>query len=398
LKQRFYPLDIFRGATVAFMILVNNPGSWSYVYAPLDHARWHGCTPTDLVFPFFLFAVGNAMAFTMPKLQQQGSAIFWKKTIKRAVLIFVIGLLLNWFPFVKYNEEGRLVVKDFAHLRILGVLQRIALCYFFSSIIIYYAKPAKAFIIGILLLLLYWAMCLFWGNPQDPFSLQGWFGTVIDSVILGKTHMYHGEGIAFDPEGLLSTLPAIMQVILGYLVSDYILQKRKRFDTASGASASIQENNLYIIVANLFVVAGILVFTGFCWDMVFPINKKIWTSSFVIYTTGIAIMVLATLIYVLEIKAQKRAWSRFFDVFGKNPLFIFVLSGVWVRLYGLVRIPDGIKDGKPVVKGLGGWMYDHIFVPAFGNMNGSLMYAVFHIAIFWSIAWWLDKKKIYIKV
>lgn len=376
------------------MILVNNPGSWSYVYAPLDHARWHGWTPTDLVFPFFLFAVGNAMAFTMPKLQQEGVGLFWKKTTKRAVLIFFIGLLLNWFPFVKYNEEGSLVMKDFAHLRILGVLQRIALCYFFASVIIYYAKPAKAFIAGILLLLLYWAMCLLWGDTADPYSLQGWFGTVIDKAILGETHMYHGEGVAFDPEGLLSTLPAITQVILGYLASDYILQKRK----LSITNTATQENNLYIIVANLFVVAAILVFTGFCWDMVFPINKKIWTSSFVIYTTGIGIMLLSTLIYVLEIKGQKGLWSRFFDVFGKNPLFIFVLSGVWVRLYGLVRIIDGIKDGKPVVKGLGGWMYDHIFVPALGNMNGSLAYALFHIIIFWSIAWWLNKKKIYIKV
>ena len=376
------------------MILVNNPGSWSYVYAPLDHARWHGCTPTDLVFPFFLFAVGSAMAFTMPKLQQEGGGLFRKKTTKRAVLIFFIGLLLNWFPFVKYNEEGSLVMKDFAHLRILGVLQRIALCYFFASVIIYYAKPAKAFIAGIMLLLLYWAMCLLWGDTADPYSLQGWFGTVIDKAILGETHMYHGEGVAFDPEGLLSTLPAITQVILGYLASDYILQKRK----LSITNTATQENNLYIIVANLFVVAAILVFTGFCWDMVFPINKKIWTSSFVIYTTGIGIMLLSTLIYVLEIKGQKGLWSRFFDVFGKNPLFIFVLSGVWVRLYGLVRITDGIKDGKPVVKGLGGWMYDHIFVPALGNMNGSLAYAVFHIIIFWSIAWWLNKKKIYIKV
>ena len=245
-----------------------------------------------------------------------------------------------------------------------------------------------------MLLLLYWAMCLLWGDTADPYSLQGWFGTVIDKAILGETHMYHGEGVAFDPEGLLSTLPAITQVILGYLASDYILQKRK----LSITNTATQENNLYIIVANLFVVAAILVFTGFCWDMVFPINKKIWTSSFVIYTTGIGIMLLSTLIYVLEIKGQKGFWSRFFDVFGKNPLFIFVLSGVWVRLYGLVRITDGIKDGKPVVKGLGGWMYDHIFVPALGNMNGSLAYAVFHIIIFWSIAWWLNKKKIYIKV
>jgi len=377
------------------MILVNNPGSWSYIYSPLDHAKWHGCTPTDLVFPFFLFAVGNAMAFTMPRFWEGGDALFWKKTTKRAVLIFLIGLLLNWFPFVKYDAEGRLMLKDFEHLRILGVLQRIALSYFFASILIYYLKPLKTFIAGLALLLLYWAFCMFWGNAQDPYSLQGWFGTAIDKAILGETHMYHGEGIAFDPEGLMSTLPAIMQVILGYLVSDYIAQQRKRIGTSAIAS---KKNNLYTIVANLFVVACVLVFTGFCWDMVFPINKKIWTNSFVVYTTGIAIMLLAVMIHTIEINGNKGVWSKFFDVFGKNPLFIFVLSGVWVRMYGLVRIADGIKDGKPVFKTPGTWMYDHIFSPAFGNMNGSLMYAVFHIIIFWSIAWWLNKKKIYIKV
>ncbi|MFT3703737.1 MAG: DUF5009 domain-containing protein [Agriterribacter sp.] len=398
MKKRFYSLDVFRGATVAFMILVNNPGSWNYIYSPLDHAKWHGCTPTDLVFPFFLFAVGNAMAYTMPKMQQEGAVFFWKKTLKRAVLIFLIGLLLNWFPFVKYNTEGTLEAKVFENLRILGVLQRIALCYFFASVIIYYLKAAKAFIAGLMLLLIYWAMCLYWGHPGDPYSLEGWFGTAIDKIILGESHMYHGEGVAFDPEGLMSTIPAIMQVILGYFVSDYILQKRKVPDNDRLQNEPILQNNLYPIIANLFVVASLLVFTGFCWDMVFPINKKIWTSSFVLYTTGIAIMVLAVLIHVIEVHNKTGGWSRFFDVFGKNPLFIFVLSGVWVRLYGLAHIADGVKDGKPMYKGLGAWMYDHLFAPAFGNMNGSLIYAIFHIIIFWSIAWLLDKKKIYIKV
>lgn len=387
MKQRFYALDVFRGATIALMILVNNPGSWKFIYTPLEHAPWHGCTPTDLVFPFFLFAVGNAMAFTIPALRRSGSGAFWKKTLKRTVLIFGIGLLLNWFPFIKYDQGGALVAKGFDNLRILGVLQRIALCYFFASIIIYYLNPAKAFIAGIILLLLYWGVCLAFGNAADPYSLQGWFGTPIDKAILGEPHMYHGEGVAFDPEGFPSTIAAITQVILGYLAGDYIVQKKNAI-AGTAASAS-----WYTIIANLFVAGGLLVFTGFCWDMVFPINKKIWTSSFVIYTTGIAIMVLATLLHVIEANGHRGRWSRFFEVFGKNPLFIFVLSGVWVRLYGLVRIPAN-ND----YEGLGGWMYNHVFAPIFGNMNGSLLYAIFHVIIFWGIAWWLDKKKIYIKV
>ena len=387
MKQRFYALDVFRGATIALMILVNNPGSWKYIYTPLEHASWHGCTPTDLVFPFFLFAVGNAMAFTIPALRRSGNRAFWVKTLKRTVLIFGIGLLLNWFPFIKYASGGALVAKGFGNLRILGVLQRIALCYLFASIIIYYLKPAKAFIAGIILLLLYWSVCLAFGNAADPYSLQGWFGTPIDKAILGESHMYHGEGVAFDPEGFPSTIAAITQVILGYLAGDYIVQKK------NAITGTAIPTSWYTIIANLFVAGSLLVFTGFCWDMVFPINKKIWTSSFVIYTTGIAIMVLAILLHLIEANGHRGRWSRFFEVFGKNPLFIFVLSGVWVRLYGLVRIPA--DNGY---EGLGGWMYSHVFAPMFGNMNGSLLYAIFHVIIFWAIAWWLDKKKIYIKV
>ena len=387
MKQRFYALDVFRGATIALMILVNNPGSWKYIYTPLEHASWHGCTPTDLVFPFFLFAVGNAMAFTIPALRRSGNRAFWVKTLKRTVLIFGIGLLLNWFPFIKYDSGGALVAKGFGNLRILGVLQRIALCYLFASIIIYYLKPAKAFIAGIILLLLYWSVCLAFGNAADPYSLQGWFGTPIDKAILGESHMYHGEGVAFDPEGFPSTIAAITQVILGYLAGDYIVQKK------NAITGTAIPTSWYTIIANLFVAGSLLVFTGFCWDMVFPINKKIWTSSFVIYTTGIAIMVLAILLHLIEANGHRGRWSRFFEVFGKNPLFIFVLSGVWVRLYGLVRIPA--DNGY---EGLGGWMYSHVFAPMFGNMNGSLLYAIFHVIIFWAIAWWLDKKKIYIKV
>ncbi|MCO5241568.1 MAG: DUF5009 domain-containing protein [Chitinophagaceae bacterium] len=393
LKQRFYPLDVFRGAAVAFMILVNNPGSWKYIYAPLDHATWHGCTPTDLVFPFFLFAVGNAMAFTTPRLRQEGDAVMWKKVIRRTVLIFCTGLFLNAFPFVRYNTDGFLELKALRHLRIMGVLQRIALCYFFAAVLIYYLRPARLFATGVLLLLMYWAMCLLWGGP-DPFSLEGWFGTAIDKMVLGESHMYHGEGVTFDPEGLMSTLPAIVQVLLGYGAGNLIIRQ----NGSQGKERNEYINVLYSLLTKLFVVAVLLIFTGLCWNTVFPLNKKIWTSSFVLYTSGLAIIVLAMLIYAIEIKGWRGAWSRFFNVFGKNPLFIFVLSGVWVRLYGLVRITEGVKEGKTVYKGLGGWMYDHIFAPLCGNMNGSLLYAVFHIIIFWAIAWWLDKRKIYIRI
>ena len=390
-KQRFYSLDVFRGATVALMILVNNPGSWSYIYAPLEHAPWHGCTPTDLVFPFFLFAVGNALAFTMPKLETAGDKAFLRKVFTRSLLIFGIGLFLNWFPFVKWSGDHLVfrtwgvhpAVAGAAGVRILGVLQRIALAYLFASLILYYGKIKGALAAIPLFLLGYWALCLALGSPGDPFSLQGYFGTGVDKAVLGVTHMYRGEGVPFDPEGLASTLPAIVQVIFGYLAGYYILEKGKTYE----------------MIAGLSVIGCVLVFAGFCWDMVFPINKKIWSSSFVVYTTGLAILVLCVLMYVIEMRGRRGAWSRFFDVFGKNALFIFMISGILGRMYGLLRIADG-TDGKgaPLYKGLGGWMYDHLFAPVFGSMNGSLLYAVFHILLFWALCYWLDKKKIYIKV
>ncbi|MBN9382685.1 MAG: DUF5009 domain-containing protein [Chitinophagaceae bacterium] len=377
MKQRFYSLDVFRGATVAFMILVNNPGSWNYIYAPLEHAPWHGCTPTDLVFPFFLFAVGNAMAFVMPRLQEAGDAVFLKKVFTRTLLIFGIGLFLNWFPFVKWSGD-HLVFRAWTEparpggepggIRILGVLQRIALAYCFASLIVYYGRIRVALVTGVVVLLGYWAVCLSAGAAGDPYSLSGYFGTAVDKAVLGPAHMYKGEGVAFDPEGLASTLPAVVQVIFGYLVGHYIIQKGKTYE----------------MIASLFVVGCVFIFTGFCWDMVFPINKKIWSSSFVVYTTGLAILVLCVLMYVIEMREVKGWWSKFFDVFGKNALFIFMISGILPRLYGLLRVS--------------GWMYDHIFSPAFGFLNGSLLDAVFTVMTFWLLAYLLDRKKIYIKV
>src|SRR5690349_14703790 len=276
-NQRFYSLDVFRGATVCLMILVNNPGTWEHIYPPFEHAPWHGLTPTDLVFPFFLFAVGNALSFVMPRLHEGGDAVFWKKVLIRSLLIFGIGLFLTWWPFVKWSDAG-LVFKPWSYIddkgmpqgvRILGVLARIAISYFFASVIIYYLKPRGAFLAGLILLLVYWALCFLLGDRADPYSMTGYFGNDVDKSVLGIAHMYKGEGIPFDPEGIMSTLPAIVQVIFGYMVGDYIRQRTNLNDPAA-------EGNNYKMLSGLFIIGIAMLLTGYCWNMVFPINKKIW--------------------------------------------------------------------------------------------------------------------------
>ncbi len=398
MNQRFFSLDVFRGATVALMILVNNPGPGGSVYIPLDHADWHGCTPTDLVFPFFLFAVGNAMAFVMPKFDVAGESYFWKKVLKRSLIIFLIGLTLNWFPFIKYNAEGNLVGKPWSFMnadgfedgvRILGVLQRIAISYLLGSIIVHYCKVKGAFIVSAFLLLAYWFLCIA-GNPSDPFSMVGYFGNNIDIAVLSKHHLLHidkvnGKVFHFDYEGLTSSICAVVQVIFGYLVGTYIIQKGKTAEMLNG----------------LFVAGCVLVITGMAWDMVFPLNKKIWSSSYTVYTTGLAVLVLSVMIYLIEFKNVKGGWSRFCDVFGKNALFIFVLSGVIPRLMGLIRINNGVNlEGKPKFLTPLGWFYEHAcktILPQEPRL-GTLIYSLCFIAMMWFFAWLLDRKKVYIKV
>lgn len=383
MNNRYYSLDVFRGATVALMILVNNPGSWSYIYPPFEHASWHGCTPTDMVFPFFLFAVGNAMAFVIPRLEQAGTPGALGKFFKRMLSIFVIGLLLNWAPFFKWEGDS-LVFKAWQNIRIMGVLQRIALCYFFASLIVFWGKTKGALLISSILLLVYWMLCFMLGDPSAPYSLSGYFGTSIDKMVLGVSHLYKGEGVPFDPEGLSGTLPAISQVILGYFVGQFILKQ------------SASPKSVLILLAAGFSLVAI----GLGWSVVFPLNKKIWTSSYVLYTTGCATIILAALIYLIELKCKKGWLSKFFDVFGKNPLFIFVLSGLLPRLLGLIRISAGGSEASnhsyttPL-----SWVYKHVCEPLFSNpKSSSLFYAVLMVLFYWLVAFVLDKRKIYIKV
>jgi predicted acyltransferase len=373
---------VFRGATVALMILVNNPGSWSYIYSPLQHAKWHGCTPTDLVFPFFLFAVGNAMAFVLPKLKAD-TKLFWIKVLKRTLLIFAIGLFLNWSPFIKW-QDNEIVFKKWESIRLLGVLQRIALAYFFAMILCYFLKPKQIIAVSSIILLFYWSLLLFFGNNLDPFSLSGFWGTQIDITILGISHIYKGEGIPFDPEGLISSITPIIQVCIGYLVGNFIIQKGKSFEMLSK-----------ILIAGLA-----LTMLGLIWDISFPINKKIWTSSYVLYTSGLAILTIGFMIYFIEFKNSKNFITQFFDVFGKNPLFIFVLSGFLPRVSAMFRwIQYTDENGNDHYTSFFPWFYETVCKPVSSDLRiGSLLYAIIIIIFYWVIAYLLNKKKIYIKV
>jgi predicted acyltransferase len=401
LNQRFYSLDVFRGATVCLMILVNNPGNWSHIYPPLDHAEWHGLTPTDLVFPFFLFAVGNALSFVMPRLQAGGDRVFWKKVITRSLLIYLIGLFLTWWPFCKWDGD-HLVFRQWVDpknpesgVRILGVLARIAICYFFGSVIIYYFKPRVAFYFGLLLLLLYWTLCFLLGD----YTMKGWFGNEVDRSVLGVAHMYKGEGIPFDPEGIMSTMSAIVQVIFGYLIGDYIQKKSKAPEQQLDKSVA-GATGMYPMLTGLFVAGVAMLITGFCWDMVFPINKKIWTSSYTVYTTGLATITIATMIYLIEIKNVRGWLTKFFDVFGKNALFVFALSAFLPKGLALIRIPDHLnKEGKMIYYNPWNWLYQKVLIKIPGDPRiGSLLYAICVITLMWAICYWMDKKKIYVKV
>lgn len=403
MNQRYHSLDVFRGATVALMIMVNNPGAWNAIFSPLKHATWHGCTPTDLVFPFFLFAVGNAMAFVMEKLRAGGQRVFWQKVIKRTVLIFSIGLFLNWFPFVEWEgdsfqfKEWVSSINPEKGVRVLGVLQRIALAYFFASILAYYFKPRSLIYISALVLLVYWALVAFLGT-DDPYSLEGWFGTAIDKQVLGVAHMYKGEGVPFDPEGLMSTFPSIIQVVFGYLTGLFIRNHGQTDWLWKNVPFSKEPH--FKLLAGLFVTGFILLVLGWFWSLGFPINKKIWTSSYVLYTTGLGVMTIGVMIWYIEVQSVKNKVTNFFEVFGKNPLFIYVLSGLFPRLMRLLRIPDGVDvHGEEIYLNGLSWFYKYVCAPIPGPPEiGSLFYALCFVALMWFVGYVLDKKKLYIKV
>lgn len=371
-QQRYLSLDVLRGLTIALMIVVNTPGSWETVYAPFRHAVWHGFTITDLVFPTFLFVVGNSMSFSMRKFENESDNIILKKILKRTIIIFLLGLLLNMFPFVTRTAEDSLNLVNFSNIRIMGVLQRIALAYGIAALVIHYFKPKGAVAFSLLALLGYWAILYFGGNHPDPYSLEGNAALKFDLLIFNPNNLYQGYGIPFDPEGFLSTLPAVVNVLAGYLAGMVIRQQKNTGST----------------MAKFMVSGAILTIIALLWDLVFPINKPIWTSSYVLYTTGLDLFVLAVLLLVIEVGKYK-SWTYFFEVFGKNPLVLYILSGVIIKIMSLIHL-----EGN----NLNRWIYQNFFLAWGEGHITSLLFAVSYMLLIWIIGFWMDKNRIFIKV
>ena len=372
--RRIYSIDVFRGMTIALMITVNNPGSWANVYAPLLHAKWHGCTLTDLVFPFFLFIVGASMRFAFVKWHYFPSKKFYKHIFWRSFSIFMAGILLNAYPFIRQDW-------DWSTLRIMGVLQRIALAYGISAIIIIQYDFKKLIQITTGILIFYWFF-LWLGAMNNPYSLIENFARKVDLLILGDTHLYHGfkdtagNKIAFDPEGILSTFPSIGTVIIGYLMGGML-------HTTKNYSDCIKRMAIFGIS---------LVIIGKIWGLFFPINKALWTSSYVLYTGGIGALVLSGLTYLIDIKKWENPFWVF-EVFGTNSIFLFIISGLWAKT--IINIKMNFQGETLSAYS---YFYYSVFVPLAGELNGSLLFALTHVFGFWLVLYWMYRKKIHIKV
>ncbi|MDR1555713.1 MAG: heparan-alpha-glucosaminide N-acetyltransferase domain-containing protein [Tannerellaceae bacterium] len=365
-KGRLLSLDVMRGLTIAGMIMVNNPGSWEYVYAPLRHARWDGLTPTDLVFPFFMFIMGVSMFFSLRKYDFTLSRKSVFKVLKRTALIFLVGLGLNLFGHLSRYGFG-----EFERLRILGVLQRLALAYGAGSLIVLAVNHKYILQLAAGILVFYAALLAF--TDSLTLSVNNLIA-VTDRALLGESHLYRdtladGTRIAFDPEGLLSTLGSIGHVLLGFYAGRLILNAKKDNER---------------IIRNLFILGTILLFAGLLLNYGCPINKKIWSSTFVLATCGLGSLLLALLIWIIDINGRKR-WSLFFESFGINPLYLYVQAALLSTLLN--------------VSGIHTFVHQSVFVPVFGSFGGSLAWAVFFVLLNWIPGYfWLYKKQIYIKL
>lgn len=369
-QNRLLSLDVFRGITIAGMVLVNNPGTWSAIYSPLEHAEWHGWTPTDLIFPFFLFIVGIAIPFGLGKRLEKGiTKDVYFKIFRRALLIFLLGLFLNGFPYFELST-----------LRIPGVLQRIAVCYLVASLIFIHTNWKQQTIIGVALLFVYWILMTTISVPNcDITTINDKacnLAAFIDRTIFTENHIWR-QAKVFDPEGILSTIPAIATTISGVLTGLWLKTKRTDLEKVSG----------------MFFFGIVLTTIGWCWHFFFPINKSLWTSSYVVYTSGVALCFLGFCYWLIDIKGYKK-WTKPFVIFGVNALALFVFSGVLSRLLGIIKVSNA--EGKQV--SLQGWIFENLFLSVAEPINASLMFAISYIFLWLFLMWLLYRKRIYIKV
>lgn len=361
--QRFASLDVFRGVTIFLMILVNTAGPGAPAFTQLVHAKWIGFTLADLVFPSFLFAMGNAMSFAMRKPIATGP--YFANLARRGMIIFALGFLMYWYPFVRHDADGWSLA-PFALTRVPGVLQRLALCYVLAGLLVRWLDWKKLVLACVALLLGYWAILLAFSLPGEAYSKTGNAGTLLDLYLLPKEHLYKKDG-GFDPEGFLGTLPATVNVIAGYLAGLAILR-----------AGSLERTLRALSVAGLALIVAAL-----AWSPWFPIAKKLWTGPFVLLTVGLALILLALASWLFEVRGVQRG-RRFFTILGRNPLAIYLFSELFVITLNLVRIP-----------GYGG-LYDWIGIALFQSIVpgaiGSLLCALAYTMVCWAVGWALDRK------
>ncbi len=381
-NKRLLSLDILRGITIAGMLLVNNPGTWEHIYAPLEHAEWIGLTPTDLVFPFFMFVMGVSMFFSLRKFDFKLSGSVFLKIAKRTIILFLIGWIVQWFGMWLrglYDPESHFFTKMFGNLRFLGVFQRLALVYFFGSMIAVLFKTK--FIPWIIaLILVAYAFILGLGNGYE-FSLENVLSRV-DLAVLGEDHMYHesayGIKLALDPEGILSTIPCIAHVLIGFMM---------------GKCISTVKNNRERIV-EIAVWGAVMLLVGWLLQYGIPCSKKAWTSSYVLITCGMASCILAMLIYCIDIKGHDR-WCRFFQSFGINPLFCYLVGTILSIVFGAVRLGTNAAGDTVSIHSL---LHDGCKAITWSPEAASCLYAITFVLITWCFGYILYKKKIYIKI
>lgn len=374
--ERLVSLDVFRGITIMGMILVNNPGTWSAVYPQLLHAEWHGCTFTDLIFPFFLFIVGVAISYSLTKRKMQGGSMksLYLNIIRRTVILFLLGIILNGFPF------GLLFGHQFSWetLRIPGVLQRIAIVYCVAAFLFLTTSTKFQYWFTAAILILYAALMSFipvpgvgYANFEPAKNLSAW----IDQMILG-THIWSGTKL-WDPEGILSTIPAIGSAMLGIFTGNWLRS----------------ENDQKEKVVYLFIWANVLMLAGWVWSFWFPLNKNLWTSSYVLWTAGLALHFLAFCYWFIDVK-KITWWTKPFLVYGMNAITVFFLSGIVGRIMYMVKWTT--DDGKIVT--IKSYLFDNFFLSWLEPINASLAWAIFYILFWLGLMWILYAKKIFIKV
>ena len=395
-RERLLSLDIFRGMTVAGMLLVNNPGTWSAIYPPLAHAEWHGWTPTDLIFPFFLFIVGITTELSLGARRARGDdhGAIVRQVLRRGGLIFLFGLLLSAFPLYQWgatipgNADPSFldrVVYRFEHLRALGVLQRIGLAYVIAALLTLRTTVKQQVAILAVILYGYWFAMTLVPVPdsgllgyhlldQPGATLDAW----LDRALLGPDHLWAGGGGRRDPEGLLSTLPAAAAAMLGVLAGRWI-----------GA----RERSIHERLTGLFAVGALGMMLGLMWHWTFPINKSLWTSSYVLFTAGIACVSLATVMWLVDVH-RVSGWTRPFVVYGTNPMLAFLGSGLMARLiYSMIKVDVG---GNAV--SLQKVVYDAAFASWLAPRDASLAFALAFVGVWLAILWVCWKRGIVFKV